>query len=173
MNLLNLYFTPFATALVLAAIYFSEPDKTTRDLAFLVLLIQLITNHLFTRYTYRIVGWAGRMKTIQIWLTFVWAIPLFYLLGTYWGPMWLLFTMAPTTAALYQGRWQTLVMAALSGATMLVLCGLRAHLLGLELGEQLWAMAAVHAVFIVVIAMFVHALAQTALRMRDIGTSRV
>src|SRR5256885_12612427 len=28
----------------------------------------------------------------------VWAVPLFYLLYPYWGPMWLLFVLAPTAA---------------------------------------------------------------------------
>ncbi|HAH07253.1 MAG TPA: hypothetical protein DCM05_12145 [Elusimicrobia bacterium] len=169
MNLLNLYFTPFATALVLAAIYFSEPEKPDRDLAFVFLLLSLVVNHLITKYTYRIVGWAGRMKLIQVWLTFLWSIPLFYLLGAYWAPMWLLFTMAPATAALYQGRWQTLATAAVSGGTMLGVYALRARSLGLELGEQHWAMAGAHAAFIVVMAMFVNAMAESALRLRDIG----
>jgi len=168
MNLLNIYFTPFATLMVLAGIYFSEPEKTARNLAFGVLLLSLIVNHWLTRNTYRLIGWSGRLKIIQVWLTYVWAIPLFYLLGTYWGPMWLLFTMAPATAALYQGRWQTFATALISGLTMLGLCGLRARILGLELGEQYWAMAGVHAAFIVVMAMFVHALAETALKLRDI-----
>ncbi|MFA6092879.1 MAG: hypothetical protein WCU88_05500 [Elusimicrobiota bacterium] len=169
MNLLNLYFTPFATALVLAAIYFREDiDRTSRNLSLAVLLASLVFNHLFTRYTYRIVGWSSRMKTMQVWLTFFWILPLFYLLGPYWGPMWLLFTMTPVTTALYQGRWQTLATASVSGASMLALYALRARSLGLELGETFWAMAAFHAAFIVVIAMFVHALAETALRMRDV-----
>ncbi|MFA6028755.1 MAG: hypothetical protein WC969_02750 [Elusimicrobiota bacterium] len=170
MNLMNIYFTPFATMLVLAAIYFSEPDKLTRNMSFGVLLASLLVNHWFARNTYRFVGWASRLKLLQVWLTYFWVIPLFYLLGTYWGPMWLLFTMAPVTAAMYQGRWQTFATAVVSGLTMLALYALRAHTQGLELGEQHWAMAGVHAVFIVVIGMFAHALAETALRMRDVGS---
>ncbi|MBI5243824.1 MAG: hypothetical protein HY922_09125 [Elusimicrobia bacterium] len=174
MNLLNIYFTPFASVLVLAAIYFmdfSEPqDKLNRNLALGVLALSLVVNHLLTKYTYRLIGWAGRLKSIQVWLTFFWAIPLFYLLGTYWGPMWLLFTMAPVTAALYQSRWKTLAISLLSGGAMLGLYALRSYIIGMALGEQHWAMAGVHAVFIVVMAMFVHALAETALRLRDVGS---
>lgn len=169
MNLLNLYFTPFATMLVLAAIYFTDPDKTTRNLSFGVLLVSLAVNHWFTRNTYRFVGWSSRLKIIQVWLTFLWCIPLFYLLVGYWAPMWLLFVMPPVTAALYQGRWQTLLTAAVSGATMLGVYHLRSASLGLELGEMAWAMAGIHAAFIIVLALFVHSLAQTALRLRDIS----
>lgn len=168
MNLLNVYFTPFATALVLVALYFSEPEPMVKRLSFGVLLLSLIVNHWFTRNIYRFVGWSSRLKTFQVWLNFLWSVPLFYLLGAYWGPMWLLFTMSPVTSALYQGRWQTLGTACVSSATMLGLYYLRSASLGLPLGEVVWAMAFVHAAFIVVLSLFVHALAETALRLRDL-----
>ena len=169
MNLLNMYFTPFAALLVLAAIYFSDPDPTTKWLSFGVLALSLAVNHWFTRNIYRFVGWANRLKAVQVWLTFLWAAPLFYLLVGYWAPTWLLFAMPPVTAALYQGRWQTFLTACVSGASMLGLYYLRSASLGLELGETAWAMAFVHAAFIVILSMFVHAMAETALRLRDIN----
>ena len=85
MNLLNRYFSPFAALLILAAVYFSEPDPRTRNLSWGVLLVSTAVNWWLSTNTYRFVGWAGRLRTLQIWLNFVWAVPLFYLLGGFWG----------------------------------------------------------------------------------------
>ncbi len=166
MNLLNLYFTPFATSLVLLAIYFSEPDKTTKYSAFAILVVSLIVNHWFSKNTYRFIGWTNRLKQIQVCLTFLWSLMLFYLLFPYWAPMWLLLVMPAVTAALYQDKLQTFITGLISAATVLGVYYLRWR--GNEIPAQLWAQAAVHAAFIPVLAMFVHALAQTALKMRDI-----
>jgi len=170
MNLLNLYFTPFATALVLVAIYFSEPDKVTKYWSFGILAVSLGVNHWFSKNTYRFFGWATQLKIVQVWLTFVWSAALAYLLMPYWAPMWLLLTLPPVTAAMYQDKWKTLATGIVCGATLLGLYYLRQRSVGMYLGDSRWAMAAVHAAFIPVLGVFVHALAQTALKMRDIGT---
>ncbi|MFH1725338.1 MAG: hypothetical protein ABII00_12060 [Elusimicrobiota bacterium] len=170
MNLLNLYFTPFAAILVLVALYFSDPDKTTKYLSFGILAASLVVNHWFAKNTYRFVGWTNRLKLVQVWLTFLWSALLAYLLMPFWAPMWLLLTMPPVTSALYQGRWQTMITGCICGATILGLYFLRQLSVGIPLGAQHWAQACVQAAFIPVLALFVHALAQTALRMRDIGS---
>jgi hypothetical protein len=170
MNLLNIYFTPFAAALVLVAIYFSEPDKTTKYLSFGILALSLAVNHWFSKNTYRFIMWAQRLKIVQIWLTFLWSAALAYLLMPYWAPMWLLLTLPPVTAAMYQDKWKTLATGVVCAGTLLGLYYLRQLSVGLPLGAQFWAMAFVHAAFIPVLGVFVHALAETALRMRDIGT---
>ena len=164
MNLLNRYFSPFAALLILTAVFFSEPDPLTRNLAWAVLVVSAGVNWWLSANTYRFVGWAGRLRTLQVWLNFVWAVPLFYLLGAFWAPMWLLFVMAPVTAALYGGIWQTLFTALVSSGTMLGLYRLR----GIE-GAQAWGMAFTHAAFIVIMALFTYSLAQTALRLRDLS----
>ncbi|MBI4423564.1 MAG: hypothetical protein HY554_07555 [Elusimicrobia bacterium] len=164
MNLLNRYFAPFAALLIVSAVYFTEPDRRTLVLSGGVFVASLLVNWWLSANTYRFVGWAGRLRTVQIWLNFVWAVPLFYLLGGFWGPMWLLFVMAPVTAALYGGWAQTLSTALVSAGTMLGLYWLR----GLE-GEVAWGMAGIHAAFIVIMALFTYSLAQTALRLRDLN----
>ena len=169
MNLLNLYFTPFAAAMVVAAVYFSEPDATTKYLSFGLLLFSLVINHWFSKNTYRFVGWAGRLKVLQVWLTFLWSGVLAYLLMPYWAPMWLLLTMPPVTAAMYQGRVQTLGTAAVCSASVLGLYWVYERNVGMPLGEVMWAQGALQALFIPVLAAFVHELAQTALRMRDVA----
>ena len=169
MNLLNLYFTPFATSLVLVAIYFSEPDTLTKYWSFGILGLSLVVNHWFSKNTYRFIGWAQQLKLVQVWLTFLWSAALSYLLMPYWAPMWLLLIMPPVTSAMYQSKLKTLATGLICGASLLGLYYLRQRSVGLPLGEQFWAMAFVQAAFIPVLGVFVHALAETALRMRDIG----
>ncbi len=164
MNLLNRYFSPFAALLISSAVYFGEPDRRTQLLALCVFFASMLVNWWLASNTYRFVGWANRLKTLQIWLNFFWAVPLFFLLGGFWGPMWLLFVMAPVTAALYSGRGQTLATALVAASTMLTLYWLR----GLE-GSVAWGMAFIHAAFIVLMSLFTYSLAQTALRLRDLN----
>lgn len=164
MNLLNRYFAPFAALLILCAAYFGEAEKKPLYISIGVFSVSLLVNWWLSANTYRFVGWAGRLRTVQIWLNFVWAVPLFYLLGGYWGPMWLLFVMAPVTASQYGGWGQTLLTAVVSSGAMLGLYWQR----GLE-GEAFWGMAFVQAAFIVIISLFTYSLAQTALRLRDLS----
>lgn len=166
MNLLNRYFSPFAALLILSAVYFSEPDRKTIFSAIIVWLVSLAVNWWFAANTYRFIGWSHRLRLLQVWLNYVWSVPLFYLLHGFWGPMWLLFVMPPVTAALYQGRRATLATALMSSATMLGLY--RLH--GME-GSAFWGMACVHASFIVIFSLFIHSLAQAALRLRDMARS--
>jgi hypothetical protein len=166
MNLLNVYFTPFAAAMVIVAIYFSEPGKTVMYSSFAILAISLGVNHWFSKNTYRFIGWTQRLKTIQVWLTFLWSVMLFYLLFPYFAPMWLLLAMPAVTAALYQPRGQALLTSLISGATVLFVYYLRFR--GNPVSGMLWAQACVHAAFVPVLSLFVHALAQTAIQMRDI-----
>ncbi len=82
--------------------------------------------------------------------------------------MWLLFVMAPVTAALYFSFWQTLATALAASATMLGIYYYR----GVFDGGPAAGMAFVEGVFIVIFSLFVHGLAQTALRLRDANLPR-
>ena len=163
MQMLNRYFTPFALALILSAIYFSEPDPRAYKLSLGILAASILINWWLSANTYRFIRWSRQMRALQVWLSYVWAVPLFWLLQPYWGPMWLLFVMAPATAALIMTRPQTFGISLVSAGTMLAIYYSR----GVFDGGPATGMACVHALFIVVFALFVHALAQTALRMRD------
>jgi len=169
MNLLNIYFTPFATVLVVLAVYLSEPEKIVRNLSFGLLVLSLVVNHWLSKNTYRFIGWTGKIKIIQVWLTFLWSAILAYLLIPYWAPTWLLLTMPAVTAAMYQDRVQTGVVGTVCGLTLLAVYWLYQRKVGMPLGPQLWGQACVHAGFIPVLGLFVHSLAQTALRLRDLS----
>ncbi|MBI4346778.1 MAG: hypothetical protein HY553_07970 [Elusimicrobia bacterium] len=164
MNLLNRYFAPFAALLILSAVHFGEVEPKQRNLAWGVLIVSAVVNWWLSKNTYRFIGWANRLRTLQIWLTFVWTVPLFYLLHGFWGPMWLLFVMAPVTAALYGTVWSTLGMGLVSSSTMLGIYWLH----GVE-GEVWWGQIGTQAVFIIVMALFTFLLSQTALKLRDMS----
>ncbi|MBI5625160.1 MAG: hypothetical protein HY924_15390 [Elusimicrobia bacterium] len=167
MQMLNYYFSPFALFLVLSAVYFRGSD-TPGTLApevkhsLWILAVSVVVNWWVSSHTYRFVGWTRFMRSIQVWMNYVWTVPLFYLLGAFWGPMWLLFVMAPVTAALTMRWWTTLLTSLVSSGTMMAIYVFRG--VTPEMPEA-FGMALVHATFIVVLSMFVHALAQTAMRL--------
>lgn len=178
MQMLNRYFAPFALLLILSAIgftvenpaRFSEWDRSYK-IALGILGLSIVVNRWISANTYRWAAWATWMRQLQIWLNFVWAVPLFWLLQPFWAPTWLLFVMAPATAAMYVGRGETIVTAGVSAGAMLAIYWARGVFDG-GFGPA-GGMAVVHAVFIIVFSMFVHGLAQTALRLRDAALPRV
>lgn len=173
MQMLNRYFSPFALTLILSAIYFYEPESAGAPLPFniklslIILAVSTLVNWWLSANTYRFIHWARQMRVLQVWLNFIWSAPLVYLLVPYWGPMWLLLVMSPVTAALYMSWWPTLGMSLISSATMLGIY----YLQGMAPEGAALGMACVHALFIVIFSLFVHGLAQTALRLRDANLS--
>jgi hypothetical protein len=166
MQMLNRYFVPFALILILSAIYFSSPDPRIVKISFAILAVAMVVNWWFTKNTYRYIHLARQMKVLLVWLNYIWAVPLVYLLLPFWGPMWLLLAMAPIAAALVTNRWHTLIMALVSAGTLLGIYYKRGTF---EAGwaEGMAGMTYVHAAFIIIIALFVRGLEQTALRLRD------
>ncbi|MBI3289140.1 MAG: hypothetical protein HYZ74_06455 [Elusimicrobia bacterium] len=162
MQMLSRYFTPFALVLILSAVYFGESEPHATKIAGAILLADVAVNWWIGRNQYRWAGWAGRMRQAQVWLNLIWALPLFYLLYPYWGPMWLLFVLAPTAAALTTSRLETVLCAAAAAGSMIGVIWSRQPLEGPYLG-----MVLSHAAFILIFSLFVHSLAQTALRLRD------
>ena len=162
MQMLSRYFTPFALVLILLAVQFGEAEPRTTKIAIAILVADVLLNWWIGRNQYRWVGWAGRFRQLQVWLNLFWAVPLFYLLYPYWGPMWLLFVLAPTAAALTTSKLETVLCSLAAAGSMIAIIRSRQPLEGPALG-----MVLSHAVFIVIFALFVHSLAQTALRLRD------
>lgn len=176
MQMLNRYFAPYALLLILSAIWFTVETPTdigswdaNYKLSLGILAASAAVNWWLNKNMYRFYSWAWQMRALQVWLDYVWAAALFWLLQPYWAPMWLLFVMSPATAALFWDRWKTLGMALISAGTMLAIYWQRGVFEG---GGPMAGMAVVHAAFIVVLALFVHGLAQAALRLRDAAASR-
>ncbi len=171
MQMLNRYFTPFALVLIISAVYFRIDDfrETGSRAPFLaagILVADVLVNWWLGRNQYRWAKWSRQLRLLQVWLDFVWAVPLFYLLYPYWAPMWLLFVMAPTAAALTTSRGHTLLCACVSAGTMIAIYWSKQPLSGEFLGVAL-----TQAAFILIFSLFVHSLAQTALRLRDASLS--
>ncbi|MDE2491820.1 MAG: hypothetical protein KGM24_13320 [Elusimicrobia bacterium] len=169
MQMLNRYFTPFALILIASAVYFRLDEFRASGLhapliAVAILAADVLLNWWIARNQYRWIGWAARLRQLQVWMNLVWAIPLFYLLYPFWAPMWLLFVTAPTAAALTTSRRETLACSLAAAGAMIGIYWLRQNY-ALE-GEFL-GMALSQASFIVIFALFVNGLAQTALRLRD------
>ena len=172
MQMLNRYFVPFALILILSAIWFNVENPadwrhwdTAYKYSLAILAVSTVVNWWFAKNTYRYIHLAKQMKVLQVWLYFIWAVPLFWLLQTFWEPMWLLFVMAPVAAALFTNRWHTVVMALVSAGTMLGIYYKRdVFSYGWTTGQA--GMSYVHATFIVVFSLFVYGLEQTALRLR-------
>ncbi len=162
MQMLSRYFLPFALVLILLAVKFGEPETGTTKIAIGILVADFVANWWIGKNQYRWVAWAGRFRQIQVWLNLFWAIPLFYLLYPYWGPMWLLFVLAPTAAALTTSKLETVLCSLSAAGAMIGIIWYRQPLEGPFLG-----MVFSHAAFIVIFSLFVHSLAQTALRLRD------
>lgn len=166
MQMLNRYFTPFALILIVSAAYFrglwEEESRSTAYMALGILAADLLVNWWLSKNQYRWAGWAGKFRQAQVWLNLAWSMPLFYLLFPFWSPMWLLFVMAPTAAALTFGLGETIACAAAASAAMIGIYHSRQPLTGEFLG-----MALSQAAFIVIFSLFVHGLAQAALRLRD------
>ncbi|MBI4055247.1 MAG: hypothetical protein HY402_03850 [Elusimicrobia bacterium] len=162
MRLLQRYFTPFAVLLVLSAVIFARPQPGPIYGSIGVLAVSLLGNELLARYAYRWIGWTRFLQRLHIWMHFFWSLPLFYLLGPIWGPMWLLFLFTPAAAALSSTRRMTWIAATASAGTLLGFYASR----GLS-GTVFWGQALVHAAFILFFSLFVRALAEMTMKLRD------
>ena len=165
MQMINRYFAPFALFLIISAVYCSHPDPFDLKLSLGILVAAALVGWWLSANYYRLMRFGKATRSLLVWLDFLWAVPLFYLLYPYWAPMWLLFTMPPVTAALSLGRGQTLLVAAACSGTMLAIFYSHGAFQALVSG----GMAVVQAAFIIALALFVHGLAQTALRLRDMN----
>ncbi|MHB2025729.1 MAG: hypothetical protein ACYCPQ_03680 [Elusimicrobiota bacterium] len=164
MQMLNRYFSPFALFLILSAVYFSDPDPFSYRMSLGILAAAVALNWWLTANTYRFIRWARRMRRIQIWANLAWTIPLFYLLQPFWAPMWLLFVMAPVTAALYVGFIETLLTSVVAAGIMIGIYFSRGVF---SMGAAEAGMALTQALFILIVALFINGLAAASLRLRD------
>ncbi len=167
MHILNYYFTPFAVILIAFAIYFSEPERSVTYISFAILSASFVTNYWFTRNTYRFMRWMHNVRTLMVWLNLITSAVLFYLLGSYWAPMWLLFIIAPATSAMFMSKFRVFLIAFASAAAMLGVYYLKSVQLDIDFGRQLWAMAACHALFVIFFSLFVAAMSEMILKVRD------
>ncbi|MBI4350628.1 MAG: hypothetical protein HY550_04250 [Elusimicrobia bacterium] len=183
MHILNYYFTPFAVILIFFAIFFSEPERSVTYASFGILAAAFAATWWLGRNVYRFMRWSRHIRAVTVWINLIVSAALFYLLSSYWAPIWLLFLTAPAASAMYMKKWQVFATAAASSAIMMGLYLYKgvAFAMGEESGgltpaaalkqalenTQLLGMAATQAVFIIFFSMFTAAMAEMILKARD------
>jgi PAS domain S-box-containing protein len=161
-RIVDRFFTPFALALVVSALFlgFAEPQVKWTAIGLVVCLglFNEISAYLARKKT----EWTVTVGNTRLLTNFVANIALVYMLGTFWGPMWLLFVLTPVATALYASQSRTLITALISSAALLGIYWSR----GLE-GPVGWGQAALHATFILFISMFVNSIARLVMQMKN------
>ena len=167
MHILNYYFTPFAVILIVFAVYFSEPERNITFASFAILAAAFAANYWFNKNAYRFMRVMHGVRSLMVCVNLIVSAVLFYLLGSYWAPMWLLFLTAPAASAMFMKKAHVFLVAFASAAAMLGVYYLKSVQLDLQLGRQLWAMAVCHALFVLFFSMFVAAMSDMILKVRD------
>ncbi len=165
-RIVDRFFTPFALSLVISSLYlgFAEPRAKWISVGLVVFLG--IFNEISAYIAKKHMEWAVTVGNTRIVTNFIANVALVYLLGTFWGPMWLLFVLTPVATALYASWTRTFVTAAISSAALLGIYYSR----GLE-GTVGWGQASLHAAFIVFISLFVNSIARLVMQMKGAGTA--
>ena len=167
MHLLNTYFTPFAVILTVFAIYFSALDKQTMYLALGILAVTFAINWWVSKNEYKFFKWIQKIRVLTVIFNLLVTAVIFYLLGSYWAPTWLLFLIAPSASAMFMKRFHVFLIALSAALLMLGIYYLKSFLLGMPLGTVLWAMASIHAIFVILFSLFVNSMSLMILKVRD------
>jgi len=158
-QMVNRYFTPLAVLLVAMGIVLSQPMSPTREICIGLLVFSLAFN-------FGSVGWIRgnpkkrefRLK-LRVVLNIAVNTLLVFFLGGYWHPMWLLMLLSPVATAMYGSRRRTLGAALLVSAILLVIHATRGMNSPLE-----WGVQSIQVIFIILVSLLVHDLAQVAKR---------
>ena len=163
-RLVDRFFTPFAATMVLAAMWlgYAEPKAEHAALAIVGALVVLNEGSIFL--VKRKIEWTAAIGYARLATNFVANVILVYLLGTFWGPMWLLFVVTPVATALHAHWKETIITSLLSAGTLLGIYASR----GLE-GAVGWGQASIHASFIVFISLFVNSIARMVMQIKSAG----
>lgn len=161
------FFTPFALVMVLAAMALGYAEPVVYRVALAIALALVAFNETSVWLARRHPDWTVRIGTTRLVTNFVANVVLVYMLGTFWGPMWLLFVLTPVATALHADWRKTIGTAMISSAALLAIYGSR----GLE-GAIGWGQASLHAAFIVFISLFVNSIARMVMQIKAAGQQR-
>jgi PAS domain S-box-containing protein len=161
-RLVDRFFTPFASLLVLAGVWMGFAEAQAKHLSIFLLLFTFIFNEVSVMLSRKYVEWTKTIGNVRLVTNFLANIALVYMLGTFWGPMWLLFVLTPVATALYADWKRTAITSVVSAAALLGIYASR----GLE-GAVGWGQASIHAAFIVFISLFVNSIARMVMQVRS------
>ena len=163
-RLVNRFFTPFALVMVVAAMELGYAEPRVYRTALGLAIFLAVFNEASVWLARRRTDWTFHIGYTRLVVNFVMNITLVYMLGTFWGPMWLLFVLTPVATALYADWKKTLITAFISSGALLGIYGSR----GLE-GAVGWGQASLHAAFIVFISLFVNSIARMIMQIKAAG----
>jgi len=172
MHILNYFFTPFGIALILFAIFFSQPEKDITYISLFILLIQFLTNFYISKNIYKF-SHMQKVRTALVLFNIITTIFIFYFLSPYWAPMWLLFIIPPATASMFMKKTGTFLTALFSALSMMGVYAFRSYVIDAEMPLQLIAMASCQALFIVAFSMFLNSMSNMIVKMRDNLAKRI
>lgn len=166
LRLVDRFFTPFAATMVLAAMGLGYADKTLEYLALGLVSVLVVFNEASAYLAKKRADWTRAISYTRLATNFLANVVLMYMLGTFWGPMWLLFVLTPVATALHAEWKKTLITSVISAGALLGIYGSR----GLE-GAVGWGQASLHAAFIVFISLFVNSIARMVMQIKNAGTA--
>ncbi len=167
-RLVDRFFTPFALALVTAGLFIGYAETWAKQLGVALVVALGLFNEISAYLSKRHEDWAVKIGATRIVTNFAANVYLVYLLGTFWGPMWLLFVLTPVATALYADWKKTFITSLISAGALLAIYWSR----GLE-GAVGWGQASIHATFIVFISLFVNSIARLIMQMRAPTTGTI
>ncbi|OGS43051.1 MAG: hypothetical protein A2539_02525 [Elusimicrobia bacterium RIFOXYD2_FULL_34_15] len=152
-RIVNSYFTPFATVLILVAIFIAHPGTALTFIFLGVMLFSFLFNEITNQILKKHANLAIIISNIRLFVNFLLNICIVYFLGGFWGPLWLLFVLTPIATAIYSDAKKTMIMALISSGTLLIIYLVR----GLT-GIISWGQAFSHVWFIIIISLFINKL---------------
>ncbi|MFH1379869.1 MAG: hypothetical protein ABII23_06285 [bacterium] len=155
MLLINRYFTPFAIVLIGSALVFVRFETYIYRIVLSLLGLSIVLNVVTALLIQKKNEWAKTIGSFRLAANLIFNILFMYYLGSFWGPLWILFLLTPVATGLYSTRKVTLAVSISVAALLLVIYGLR----GMH-GIVGWGQTSIHAVFIVFISMFVNSLSR-------------
>lgn len=153
--LINRFFTPFAIVLILSAIIFVDFETRVQNLVLGLLGLSIVLNLITASLIKRKPEWSGKISSLRLSANLIFNILFMYYLGSFWGPLWLLFLLTPIATGLYSSMKTTLLVSVGIASLLLLIYGLR----GMH-GIVGWGQTSIHALFIVFISMFVNSLSR-------------
>jgi len=134
--LVDKYATPLAIFLVLMGVTLSKPGGFVQNLSVSLLIFSIVFNMVMVRFITS-GGAKPSLTLLRLLVNVTVNISLFYLLRTYWAPMWLLLVLTPVATAIYGSFFRTVVTAVGISIVILVIHVIQGPPGAVELGGEI------------------------------------
>lgn len=141
MRLVNLFMTPFAACLVLAALVFGSPGPRSAALAAALVAASATFNVFSMRLAARNPERFMDIRNLRVVVNHTVNIWLIWILVAHWRPIWLLFLLTMIAVGTYEGWETTLAHGVLLGGLLGLVCHFRG-IVGMRAWAEIWSEAA-------------------------------